>query len=111
VAADIDPEATSCSGENLERNGITSVTLITGTLEQAHGGFDLILANIQADVLLQLAAPLAENLVLGGHAILSGILLEQVDEVIATYERAGLVLGARRDEDEWSALLLAKASP
>jgi ribosomal protein L11 methyltransferase len=106
VAVDIDPEATACSQENLERNNIKSVSLVTGTIEQTSGDFDLIMANIQADVLLKMAAPLAGKLLPGGYAILSGILLTQADEIVDGYRRIGLVLQARRDEDEWSALLL-----
>ncbi len=108
VAVDVDPEATACSQENFERNHIGSVALVTGTLAQTANAFDLILANIQADVLAQLAPLLAERLLSGGHAILSGILIEQADDVVAIYQRNGLVLGARRDEGEWTGLLFEK---
>jgi ribosomal protein L11 methyltransferase len=106
LGIDNDPEATACSEENLERNQIGTVTILTGTLERAGSGLDLILANLQADVLCELAPALAAKLAPDGRAILSGILREQVDEVVAAYARAGLVLDGRRDEGEWAALLL-----
>jgi ribosomal protein L11 methyltransferase len=115
LALDVDPEATACSQENLERNDVKTVAVHTGTIEQppsARDGlagldrFDLIMANIQADVLLELAGRMAARLRPRGYAILSGILCSQADELAGHYRRVGFELKARRDEDEWSALLL-----
>jgi ribosomal protein L11 methyltransferase len=106
LAIDNDPEATACSEENFARNRVQRMAIQTGTLAQADGAFDLVLANIQADVLCELAQAMAARLAPGGHAILSGILLEQVDDVLATYARAGLALVRRQDEGEWAGLLL-----
>jgi ribosomal protein L11 methyltransferase len=108
VAVDNDPEATACSQENFERNAITTVSLVTGTLDQTADVFDVILANIQADVLSELAALMADRLAPGGHAVLSGILCDQADDVVAVFTGAGLALRSRRDEGEWSGLLLEK---
>jgi ribosomal protein L11 methyltransferase len=111
LAVDNDPEATACSEENFARNRVTSVAVETGTLDRVDGPFDLILANIQADVLGALAAAMASKLADGGSAILSGILLVQVDEVTEIYARAGLALVGRRDEGEWAGLLLRRPPP
>lgn len=108
LAVDNDAEATACSDENLVRNRVTSVALVTGTLEAADGDFDLILANIQADVLCALAMAMAGKLAQGGTVILSGILLDQVAEVEAAYAHAGLARVDRRDEGEWAGLLLRR---
>ena len=108
MAVDNDPEATACSQENFERNQITTVSLLTGTLDQTTGSFDVILANIQADVLSELAALMADKLTARGHAVLSGILCDQADDVVAVFTGAGLALRSRRDEGEWSGLLLEK---
>ena len=70
--------------------------------------FDLVFANILKGPLLDLAAPMAANLCPGGHAILSGILTTQADEVTAHYSRAGINLRQREDIGEWSTLLLQK---
>ena len=64
------------------------------------------MANIQADVLLEVAGRLAGQLRPRGYAILSGILCSQADELAGHYRRIGFELETRRDEDEWSALLL-----
>lgn len=108
VAVDNDPEATACSQENFERNQIATVSLLTGTLDRTQGTFDVILANIQADVLSELATLIAAKLTAGGHAVLSGILCDQADDVVAVFAGAGLELRCRRDEGEWSGLLLEK---
>jgi ribosomal protein L11 methyltransferase len=110
LAVDNDADATACSQENFERNGVSNVALLTGTLELAEGTFEVILANLQADVLCDLAPLAAERVTAGGHIILSGILHDQADEVAAAFSRAGFALRSRRDESEWSALLLQKAA-
>jgi ribosomal protein L11 methyltransferase len=109
LAMDNDPEATSCSEENFERNRVACMTIVTGALDQADGAFDLVLANIQADVLASLAEGIAAKLAPDGHVILSGILLDQVDDVLAAYARAGFAIVARQNEGEWAGLLLHKA--
>lgn len=108
IALDNDPDATACSQENFERNDVSSVSVLTGTLDKTTGSFDVILANIQADVLCDLASLVAEKLAPGGSAILSGILCDQADEVASVFDRAGLALRLRRDEGEWTGLLLDK---
>jgi ribosomal protein L11 methyltransferase len=109
LAVDNDPEAVACCDENLARNHVDTVTSLTGTLDRTEGTFDVILANIQADVLCELAAGLAGKLAPGGCVILSGILLDQVGEVVGAYARAGLALEQRRDEGEWAGLALSHA--
>ena len=105
LAIDNDPEATACTEENFARNRVSSVKILTGTLEQSDGSCDLILANIQADVLCPLAPIMAQRLVGDGHAILSGILFEQKAEVTAAFCAAGFTLAEARDEGEWTGLL------
>lgn len=113
LAIDNDPEATACTQENLERNRIDGVRVATGTLADADadGPFDLVLANIQADVLLAIAAEIPGRLAAGGALILSGLLTGDAAAVSARYQELGLGLAATRDEDEWTALLLEAPSP
>jgi ribosomal protein L11 methyltransferase len=106
LAVDVDPEATDCTNENLERNGVTTVETRAGTLADAPGPFDLVLANIQADVLLPLAPSLVATLAPGATVVLSGLLTDATPPVLAAYLAAGLRLEGRRDEDEWTALRL-----
>jgi ribosomal protein L11 methylase PrmA len=64
------------------------------------------MANIQADVLTELAPALPARLAADGLVILSGLLLEQVEPVLAVFCDAGFMLDARAHEDEWGALRL-----
>lgn len=108
LAVDNDSEATDCSGENLERNSVKTVRLQTSTLAEVQGSFDLIMANIQADVLELLAPEFPSRLAPGANLVLSGILTDQVEGLLPAYEKAGLHLVARADEGEWSGLLLQR---
>jgi ribosomal protein L11 methyltransferase len=106
LAVDNDPQATICARENLERNRVSSFELQTGTLAGVARRFDLVMANIQADVLTALAPEIAARLAEHGRVILSGLLLEQVDAVLAVFCSAGFRLDTRAEEGEWGALCL-----
>jgi ribosomal protein L11 methyltransferase len=67
-----------------------------------------VLANIQADILLPLAPALTAALAPGATLVLSGLLTQATPPVLAAYQAEGLVLEARRDEDEWTALRLRR---
>lgn len=111
VAVDLDPEAAACTRENLERNAVTTVEVAAGSLDavSAAPAFDVILANIQADVLCELAPLFPPRLAAGGRVILSGLLLRDADPVLAAFQRQGLTLVKRLDEGEWAALELRAA--
>jgi ribosomal protein L11 methyltransferase len=104
LAVDNDSEATACTDENLERNLVTTVVTETGILSETMGTFDLVLANIQADVLCPLAADLLRSTRAGGQALLSGILIEQAETVQDAFNAAGFAFEERRDDGEWTGL-------
>lgn len=110
LAVDVDPEATACTRENLDRNQITSVTVATGSLDVVppEATIDVVLANIQADVLIQLAPELPARTGPGAAVIVSGLLLDDAAPVLAAFQTAGFELVQRRDEGEWAALALAR---
>jgi ribosomal protein L11 methyltransferase len=110
LAVDIDPEATDCTDENLERNHVATVRTRAGTLDDAStpGGYDLVLANIQADILGPLAGQLVATLAPRATVILSGLLTVDAGPVLNAYLAAGLTLEARLEEDEWTAFRLAR---
>lgn len=95
LATDIDPVAVAVSAENVELNGVAS-HVVTATAEgfddpvfARHGPFDLIVANILAKPLMGLAPEMPAHLAPGGSVILSGILEQQGDAVIAAYASEG----------------------
>jgi len=87
LAVDLDPEAAACSDENLALNHVASVATQAGTLDDVPTApaFDLILANIQADVLIHLAGKLREHLAADGTLVLSGLLITDVATVLPRY--------------------------
>ncbi len=70
--------------------------------------FDLILANILADPLIELAPALRAHLAPGGRAVLSGLLDRQADAVVAAHRRLGLRLLDQAQEGPWMALVLGR---
>jgi ribosomal protein L11 methyltransferase len=102
LAVDNDPEATACTNENLERNQVSTVRTETAVLSSSMGTFDVVLANIQADVLCPLAEQFWSACEPGGHVLLSGILVEQANDVAAAFGTVGFALAERRDEGEWA---------
>jgi ribosomal protein L11 methyltransferase len=112
LASDIDPPSVQVARENARLN-------VSGHLVQAiratgfaapqfakAAPFDLVLANILANPLRQLAAPMARHLAPGALVILSGLLTPQAPAVIAAYRARGLVLARHLQVEGWSSLLL-----
>jgi len=91
LATDIDPVAVRVAQENVRLNGVASfVETRTAAgfhhpVFSARGPFDLIVANILAKPLMQLAPRMFANVVPGGSMVLSGILDRQRDAVVAAY--------------------------
>lgn len=105
AAIDNDPDAVVCGRENVEHNGLTDkVTVSSRDLASFTDPFDLVLANITHDVLLELAPLLVHLLARPGRLILAGILQgEQAESIIRTFRGMGLTLAASPMEDEWQA--------
>ncbi len=109
TAADNDPAAVTTAAENLAGNGVAGrVTAIESDGYAGLGGgrFDLIAANILAGPLIAMAGALAAHLAPGGVAVLSGLLVDQADDVAAAHAAHGLGLFNRRDIGEWATLTL-----
>jgi ribosomal protein L11 methyltransferase len=114
LASDIDPASVRVARENARLNQTGDlVQIITATgfsapQFAARGPFDLVLANILANPLRQLATPMARHLAPSGLVILSGLLNHQAASVIAAYRSRGLVPLRHVRIDGWSSLLLRK---
>ncbi len=108
VAIDNDPDAVEAARENIARNDLAGRVDVSGReLGAIEGKFDLIAANITADVLLPLAPKLVARLSPCGVLVLAGLLAgEQTNEVRGVYEGLGLLCAGERSEGEWAALLL-----
>ena len=75
---------------------------------QARAPYDLVIANILAGPLIELAASFAAISQEGGSLILAGLLDTQADGVLAKYRRMGFRLQRRIDSGDWPCLWLVK---
>jgi ribosomal protein L11 methyltransferase len=111
VAADLDDEAVACTGENLARNQVTGIAAVQASLDGldaagAAGPFDLIMANIQRDVLEQLAPDFRPRLATRGHLVLSGLLTSDVGPVRERFEQVGFRCRSGAEDGGWGSLIL-----
>ena len=75
---------------------------------KARAPYDLIIANILAGPLVELAPSVAAALAPGGRLLLAGLLNTQAERVAAAYRREGLMLTGRIDRSEWPTLMMRK---
>ena len=114
LASDIDPVAVEVALANVKANGLEGRVGCVESIGfdspvvQAGAPFDLIFANILKGPLIELAPDMAAHLASGGLAILSGLLIEQADEIVEVYQAQGFDLQTREDLGEWSALTLRR---
>lgn len=107
---DTDPLAVRAAAENADRNGLAGrFEVHHGTLElPATRRYPLVVANLVAAVLVDLAPALVAHVAPGGTLIASGIIEPRATEVIdALNANGGLRIVQRRDDGEWVSLRLA----
>jgi ribosomal protein L11 methyltransferase len=115
LASDIDPASVKVAHDNARLNGVGPLARVIGATGFAAadfalaGPFDLVLANILANPLRQLAGPMRRHLAPSAHVILSGLLTAQARGVIAAYRARGLVPVRHLRIEGWSSLLLRRA--
>ena len=108
-AVDIDPQALLATRANAARNGVETgiEVLLPAALGPVPAG--LMIANILANPLIELAPELAGRVAAGGHIILTGILAEQSGAVLAAY-RPWFEFEAPVPREDWVLLVGAKKS-
>lgn len=111
-ALDIDPVAIRVARETAERNGVGDKIHVElgspGSDGPFPGTYDVVLANIIARVLIQLAPALALALKPGGSLILGGILDNRLDVVREAYLAQGLTFNRETSMDDWSTFVFRK---
>lgn len=116
LASDIDPPSVQVARDNARLNmagPLVQAIRATGFAAPQFAGrapFDLVLANILANPLRQLAGPMARHLAPSAMVILSGLLTHQAPAVIAAYRARGLVPLRHLRIEGWSSLLLRKVN-
>jgi ribosomal protein L11 methyltransferase len=111
LAIDLDPEAIDIAYENAELNAITkerytvlSGNIITDSELQAFitaDKYDIVVANIVADVIIAISPLVADKIKKGGIFITSGIIKERLDDVYSALESAGFLVVETAFKDEW----------
>ncbi len=105
LCLDTDPIAVEATVANGRRNAVARrMRARVGSLPSGESGFDVVLANLIAGVLVPLAAGLRSELRPGGTLLASGIFVEREGEVRAAFEAAGFHLVGRTVEGDWVAL-------
>ncbi len=116
IGGDNDAEAVAVAHENAGLNGVAGLCdffVSSGLQADALAGrapYDLIVANILAGPLLDLAETFSVSVRPGGRVLLSGLLVEQAANILAAYGRRGFVLERRIDLETggawWRSLVL-----
>ncbi|MEW5764493.1 MAG: 50S ribosomal protein L11 methyltransferase [Acidobacteriota bacterium] len=104
-ACDVDPLAVRVASETAAVNG-TPFPAFVGGVESARGQYDVVLANILAETLVEILPHLFARTAPGGRLILSGILLEKGDAVLSA--ASGLRVIERRTDGEWWTFVLER---
>jgi ribosomal protein L11 methyltransferase len=114
VAIDVDPDAVQVTRENSVRNALTDrVEASTEAVQSIRARFPVVVANIEAHTLVEMAKSLALRVAGGGLLVLSGILAPHVaadQQASVARAYASLTLDEVRTRGEWIAMVL-RASP
>jgi ribosomal protein L11 methyltransferase len=106
IACDIDSDACRVALENVQQNQLSrQITITEKLLDEIPGQYNLVLANILASENIRLAHQLVERLAPEGRLVLSGILIEQEQQVIGGFANFPLTLLATSHLDEWTCIV------
>jgi ribosomal protein L11 methyltransferase len=110
---DVESVAVDATRENADRNGVGDRIAVelgsVGPGEPFWGEqYDVVLANIIARVLIELADAIVAHTRPGGHMVLAGIIESREQDVIDAFEAAGAKLVTRRSHEDWISLVLER---
>jgi len=105
LGLDTDPIAVEATLANGRRNAVVRrLRVRLGSLPSGEPGFDVVVANLIAGLLVSFAPALQAELRLGATLLASGIFVDREAEVVRSFEAAGLTITGRSAEGEWVAL-------
>jgi ribosomal protein L11 methyltransferase len=109
LGLDTDPIAVESAGANARRNRLARrFRKRQGSLPSGEPAFDLVLANLIASLLVELAPAIRGELRPGGRVLASGIFVDREPEVRAAFADAGLRVVRRDAEGDWAALVATR---
>jgi ribosomal protein L11 methyltransferase len=110
LAVDPDPIAVEATIANARRNRVRRrVRTRRGSVPTGERPFDVVLANLSASLLVDLAEPLAAEVAPGGVLVASGIFVDREADVRSAFEAAGLSVTRRLSEGDWVLLEAERA--
>ncbi len=118
VMVDIFENAVKTAGENVEKNGFDknrymaycgNVIEDSALRERIGGGYNVIAANIVADVIIAMSGLFGDFLAKDGTLIVSGIITERLPEVLTALEGNGFKVVSLSEEEGWNAIVLELA--
>lgn len=101
---DIDPQALEATHSNAEKNRVSQHIHCFLPDQFSSNQYDLVMANILAGPLIELADTISSLLKPNGHLLLSGILLEQAEDVINAYQQHKVSFAPLQHQEEWCML-------
>ncbi|MBR2436918.1 MAG: 50S ribosomal protein L11 methyltransferase [Alistipes sp.] len=109
-AVDIDPWSTASAEEAAQLNGIAEqISVLLGTVEVVEGRkYDMVLANINRNIILNDIDRYVEALNEGGKLLLSGFLVEDIADITTAASERGLCPIAQNEEEGWVCLVFKK---
>ncbi|MGH7766213.1 MAG: 50S ribosomal protein L11 methyltransferase, partial [Candidatus Binatia bacterium] len=111
VALDNDPTALKVARANVRVNGVERrIRLANWKLDKVYGSFAVVVANLTAETIVDLAAPLEERVAGDGYLVLSGILQPKARQVVRRFCPSTFIPLRQSREKEWVTLLLQKKS-
>ena len=112
-AYDVDPDAVKVARENVEADGAKNIVCGTSDLfdsvDLSNGKYDLILANIVADIILRMLPEMDKYLAENGKIILSGIIEPRAEEIYAALKENGYRAIEQKKENDWLAIIAERA--
>ena len=111
-AYDIDPVAVKVARENIKDSGLQNITCDVSDLlrgvDKKDGGYDIVCANIVADIIIRMMPDIAAYMNEGAVILASGIIVERAEDVISAFEAHGFYIAEKSIDNGWCALAVKK---
>ncbi len=108
VGCDLDEDSIKIAIENADVNGVPEIEFYVGSIEESTPTFDFVCANLTADVIIPLLPLLTAKF--NQTLVLSGILGEQQDSVVAELKKLGIENGEVKTIGEWISITISKSA-
>ncbi len=111
LGLDIDPAAVKIAKSNIRYNGLQHLVKVRGShgtdFDISGNCYDLVVANLYSNVILDIGNNLMTQVASGGHLIISGILSKRSLEIQQYFENLGCIMEAVHGDGDWAAFVIA----